>query len=226
MEPTDPPRVPFGITEPDDGDWHSSKLGEAELSDLITRRHGQRPKQVAWVKQVHGDRVLTVDGSFRSGQEADALVTTTPGVALTVGVADCAPVMIDAGSAVGIAHAGMAGALAGVVPRILERLAELSGTPPREWRVALGPHICARCYAVSPNNRDLLDGYPESDRYIRRVKDRDTFDLASVIEDQLAAAGVARVETDGRCTYHDGLFSARRGSGDQRQRAYIFLPHA
>src|SRR5215217_560082 len=51
---------------------------------------------LAWMKQVHGKRATIVDGSEPNAAEAtDALVTTTPGVALVVLTADCVPILLS-----------------------------------------------------------------------------------------------------------------------------------
>ena len=65
------------------------------------------------MNQVHGDRVVRVDGLAGSAvEETDALVTTTPRLALAVVTADCVPVlMADARAGVVAAvHAGRVGA--------------------------------------------------------------------------------------------------------------------
>ena len=48
---------------------------------------------VVWMNQVHGDRVAVVDGPVNGAvDKTDALVTTTPRLALAVVTADCVPV--------------------------------------------------------------------------------------------------------------------------------------
>ena len=68
--------------------------------------------------QVHGTTAVIADNSAADNwrPKADALVTTTPGVALGVLTADCAPILFADPQAgvIGAAHAGWRGGVAGV----------------------------------------------------------------------------------------------------------------
>lgn len=69
---------------------------------------GARP---VFLSQVHGTAVVVLDTTTPDGTEADACVSTQPGVACTVMVADCLPVLFTntAGTVVAAAHAGWRG---------------------------------------------------------------------------------------------------------------------
>ncbi|MCU0926787.1 MAG: laccase domain-containing protein, partial [Hydrogenophaga sp.] len=69
---------------------------------------GVRP---VFLNQVHGTRVVSLDGATPDGTEADACVVDRPGVACTIMVADCLPVLFTnrAGTVVAAAHAGWRG---------------------------------------------------------------------------------------------------------------------
>lgn len=100
---------------------------------------------VSWLRQVHGDRVVVVDGAGPvEGEEGDALVTRSVHAALAVFTADCAPVALASPEGiVGAVHAGWAGLLAGVVERAVENMRRLGAT---RVEAALGPCIRAECY--------------------------------------------------------------------------------
>ena len=68
-----------------------------------------------FLKQVHGVAVATLDTRTPDGGEADACLSTLPGVACTIMVADCLPVLFtnSAGSVVAAAHAGWRGLAGG-----------------------------------------------------------------------------------------------------------------
>ena len=81
---------------------------------------GLGPDGIVWMNQVHGDRVVVVDGPVDGAIDAaDGLVTTRPGLALAVVTADCVPVLMSDPRAgvVAAVHAGRAGAKLGVVAR-------------------------------------------------------------------------------------------------------------
>lgn len=69
---------------------------------------GARP---VFLQQVHGVAVATLDTTTPDGTVADACVTAVPGVACTIMVADCLPVLLTdrRGTAVAAAHAGWRG---------------------------------------------------------------------------------------------------------------------
>jgi copper oxidase (laccase) domain-containing protein len=71
--------------------------------------------RAVFLNQVHGDGVVHLDSSTPDGIDADACVATAPGVACTIMVADCLPVLLAhcSGRVVAAAHAGWRG-LAGV----------------------------------------------------------------------------------------------------------------
>ena len=64
-----------------------------------------------FLKQVHGTVVTALDASTPDGTEADACISTLPGVACTIMVADCLPVLFThtAGTVAAAAHAGWRG---------------------------------------------------------------------------------------------------------------------
>ena len=68
-----------------------------------------------FLQQVHGTQVVALRPDLADGSVADACVTTTPGLACTIMVADCLPLLLTnlQGTAVAAAHAGWRG-LAGV----------------------------------------------------------------------------------------------------------------
>lgn len=84
--------------------------------------------RVVWMNQVHGDHVELVEGPrapFAGAfDNTDALVTTTPRLALAVVTADCVPVLMadDRAGVIGAAHAGRVGAAKGIALRTLEAM--------------------------------------------------------------------------------------------------------
>ncbi len=64
-----------------------------------------------FLQQVHGTAVVILNDSTGSGRQADAAITTRRGVACTIMVADCLPVLLSTvdGWAVSAAHAGWRG---------------------------------------------------------------------------------------------------------------------
>ena len=86
------------------------------------------------------------EGASGSEPEADAAVTSTPGIVLAILTADCLPVLFcaDDGSEVGAAHAGWRGLAAGV----LEATVAAMRTPPERLLAWLGPAAGPASYEV------------------------------------------------------------------------------
>jgi len=63
---------------------------------------------VQFMNQVHGDDVVEVK-TLIDDPTCDALITTVPGIALAVMVADCIPLLLSSSGVVGAVHVGRRG---------------------------------------------------------------------------------------------------------------------
>ncbi|MBW6526876.1 peptidoglycan editing factor PgeF [Sphingomonas sp. RHCKR7] len=167
--------------------------------------------------QVHSADCATVDAPVAERPRADALATSTPGLALGVVTADCAPVLLadPVAGVVGAAHAGWKGALAGVTDSTVAAMVALGAV--RERIVAaVGPCVARASYEVDAGFRDrFLDDDAANDRFFADGRaGHARFDLEGYVAHRLAAAGVVRVETLGLDTYADErrFFSYRRST--------------
>lgn len=173
------------------------------------------------VHQVHSADVVAIDAPMSDRPEADALVTATPGLALSVLTADCQPVLFadtEAG-VIGAAHAGWKGAIAGVLEATIDAMVDLGAR--RDAIVAvIGPTISQRAYEVGPEFLDtfLIEDPSYSRFFAGGDGDRVHFDLPSFGLHRLRNAGIAEAEWTGHCTYSDPdrFYSYRRAthSGD------------
>lgn len=101
----------------------------------------------------------------------DALVTSEPGLLLSVRVADCLPVLlVDRRLRVIAAiHAGWRGALARVIEKTAGELRRLAGSRPDDLVAALGPAIGPCCYEVGEEVIDAFRGrFAASDAFFRK----------------------------------------------------------
>lgn len=161
-------------------------------------------KALVTAAQVHGARASAVTGPWpearpEAGPEGegeapqlDAMATSTPGVALGLLTADCAPVlMVDTQARViGAAHAGWRGALAGVLEAAVSVMAEL-GAAPANIVAAIGP-------AIGPNSYDVGAEFPApflaqdaaNATHFSDASGHLRFDLPGYIGSRLRGAGV------------------------------------
>lgn len=159
-----------GLSRAPFDDWNlgdhvgDSPQAVAGNRELLRQRLGARP---VFLRQVHGVEVLELQPDSPDGLEADACWTSQPGLACTVMVADCLPLLLCAadGSSVAAVHAGWRGLL-GVGGRgVLEALCEqwpAARTPTQRagLRVWLGPCIGPQAFEVGA---EVRRAYTESD---------------------------------------------------------------
>jgi YfiH family protein len=186
---------------------------------------GLPPDHVIWMEQVHGRTATIVDSPRTEPVEAtDAVISTRPGLAVAVLVADCVPILLsdpDAG-VVAAVHAGRVGARVGVLPAALKAMRE-AGAILERTEVLLGPSVCGECYEVpAAMQADVGKHLPGSASKTR--KGTPGLDLRAGLWQQLAAAGVGKVGVDPRCTVEDKtLFSHRRDGTTGRLAAITWL---
>ena len=180
---------------------------------------------IVWMNQVHGDHVAVVDQPPGGViDKTDALVTTTPRLALAVVTADCVPVLLaDARAGVVAAvHAGRVGAQIGVVTRTVEAMMT-AGAHTEDISVLLGPAVSGRNYEVPEAMVAEVDAaLPGS----RTTTSRGTpgLDLRAGIARQLTTLGITAIDIDPRCTVEDrNLFSHRRDAPTGRLASLVWM---
>ncbi|GAA4694128.1 polyphenol oxidase family protein [Nocardioides nanhaiensis] len=182
--------------------------------------------------QVHGDTVVHLTEPSPPPQaspglfpDADALVTATPGLGLMVRVADCVPVLLadTRAGVVGVAHAGRAGVVLGVVERAVAAMAELGA---RELRAWIGPHVCGACYEVPAAMREEVERRRPGTAATTRWG-TPSIDLAAGVRAQLDALGAHVVEVGGCTLEEPRLHSYRRdGAASGRLGGLVWLTQA
>lgn len=205
-----------GVSEPPFGRWQAAQgseggegvdlpgglnLGRGSADDLV-HVEANRERLLAhagvpagWLKQIHGPVVVDAAHALAAARagtplEADASVTAEPGIACTVMVADCMPVLLcdGEGRAVGAAHAGWRGLAAGVIERTAERVAALAGCATADLHAYLGPAIGPTAFEVGADVRDAFMTHVE---HVDAAQ-RDAHRAAT------AAAFVARPDASGK----------------------------
>ncbi|MCV7254505.1 MULTISPECIES: peptidoglycan editing factor PgeF [Mycobacteriaceae] len=180
---------------------------------------------VVWMNQVHSDRVVVVDGDpGATVDDTDALVTTTPRLALAVLSADCVPVLLaDARAGViGAAHAGRVGAQLGIVARTVEKMVAL-GASPDDISVLLGPAVSGRHYEVPALMADEVEAALPGSRTTTE-KGTPGLDIRAGIARQLTTLGITTIDIDPRCTVEDrALFSHRRDAPTGRLASLVWM---
>lgn len=146
--------------------------------------------------QIHSARAVAVAAPFgpnHSRPQADAIVTRTPGLALGILTADCAPVLLADPQArvIGAAHAGWKGALEGVIEAVVACMEEF-GAKRRGITAAIGPCIAHASYEVDERFRSRFIAVQNAyeDFFEPGAERHYQFDLEGFVLSQLARAGV------------------------------------
>lgn len=194
----------------------------ARLADAI----GATP---VFLSQVHGVRVVRVDAAMAGAppEQADASFTSEAGVACTVLVADCLPVLLaaPAGRAVAAAHAGWRGLAGGVIEAALAALCDAAGCAPAQVSAWLGACIGPAAFEVGGDVRTAFGPIGEPHFRPGAAPGKWWADLPELARQRLQAAGVHAMAGGAGCTYSDRtlFFSFRRDRVTGRHAAAIWI---
>ena len=227
---------------PYDGFNLGDHVGDQPEAVAANRRHltqalGVRP---VFLQQVHGWDVAPLTAHTPDGTVADACWTTEPGVACTIMVADCLPVLLTdpQGQVVAAAHAGWRG-LAGVQGHgVLEATvaamrAQLSNMAlPQTLWAWLGPCIGPARFEVGKEVRDafVCERAEADEAFTAHAAAPGKYwaDLALLARQRLKRLGIAQIggndSSPGWCTFlnADVFFSHRRDRVSGRFAAAIW----
>lgn len=198
---------------------------------LIT---GAPPEALTLAGQIHGTNiaVVTAAGVF---SETDAMITNVPDVPLAILVADCTAVSLydPLNRAVGIAHAGWRGTVAGIAAKTVVKMTEAFGSTPAELIAGIGPSIGPCCYEVG---KEVIDRFTTvdpalADRVLidHKAPDKKHLDLWLANSLGLQAAGLKKdnIEIANTCTAcnTERFYSHRAEAGRTGRFAGLIMIH-
>ena len=224
---------------PFDGFNLRDEIGDAPQA--VAQNRAQLARAISatpvWLNQVHGARVVRLDAADAAPgarmHDADASVTSVPGIACTVMVADCLPVLFAAphGRAVGAAHAGWRGLAGGVLEATLRAVCDAAQCEPAQVQVWLGACIGPARFEVGA---DVLDAFSARSagadagsvaRFVPHAPGKWMADLAGLAQGRLRAAGAVALHGANACTVSEAsrFFSFRRDRVTGRMAALVWL---
>jgi len=184
--------------------------------NLVAQHMGTSLENIVSVHQIHSVEAIICNRTIKPSPKADALVTNTRGLLLSVLTADCQPVIFAdrENSVIGIAHAGWRGALNGILNSTINKM-EALGAERSQISAVIGPCISQNAYEVG---LDFFEKFTNSN-----IKNKDYFsynsdtkkyhfDLPNFSLNLLKNEGISSTEWTGHCTYSDpkNFFSYRR----------------
>lgn len=197
-----------------------------------------------FLSQVHGTQAVRLDAAVADGTPADACYTRQPGLACTIMVADCLPLLLTdaAGTVVAAAHAGwrgLAGASPvergvgeGVIESLVRTLQQEAAVQPADLLAWLGPCIGPTAFEVGDEVRQaFVAHHAQAQACFRAATAPGKWwaDLAGLARQRLQALGISQIHgndsTVAWCTASqpDRFFSHRRDRVSGRMAACIWL---
>ena len=189
-----------------------------------------------YLDQVHGARVVRLTAADAMPDapvhQADASVTTDPGIACTAQVADCLPVLFAAPGARGVAaaHAGWRGLAGGVLEASIVALCSAARCEPGELQAWLGACIGPCRFEVGPDVLEAFGADPraESSAFVPFKPGKWHANLPLLARERLRAAGLLSIGGGEWCTVEapSRFFSFRRDGVTGRMAAAVWIEPA
>jgi polyphenol oxidase len=189
-----------------------------------------------FLTQVHGSEVVQLTAQTRDATQADGCIATARGVACTIMVADCLPVLFATadGSTVAAAHAGWRGLAGqegkGIIEAVWERLRRDHGARAEDTIAWLGPCIGPQAFEVGPEVKAAFEAHDRGAGALFKPYGSGKWlaDLPAIARRRLQALGLRRLHgndgSTGWCTVANPsrFFSHRRDRVSGRFAASIW----
>jgi YfiH family protein len=193
------------------GRWRALRQADAAFAAVILG-HQVHGAQVEWHEAARG--WVQLEG-------VDGHATGTPGLLLTVTLADCIPVYLadPVRRVIALLHAGWRGTASGILARGVELLRSRGGSVAEDITMHCGVGICGACYEVGA---EVMAGCGLAHEGLGPWH----ADLREVLREQGRALGLRDISTSQWCSAHDRpRFYSHRASGgrDGRMVAYLGL---
>ena len=191
---------------------------------ILFRFLGVREANAAVMDQVHGSAVNVVTSGGIS-PATDGIVTSRPGIVLTIRIADCVPLLLydPVRMAAAAVHCGWRPLAGGVIENVLETMTGVLGVVPGEVIAALGPSAGPCCYEIGGEVAGRL--LPGS---VVRRDGKIYADLRDEVRQRLVDSGLMlrSIETIPDCTIcNESLYFSHRRDGvlSGRMMGYIMI---
>ncbi|MFQ5587995.1 MAG: peptidoglycan editing factor PgeF [Nitrospiria bacterium] len=167
------------------------------------------------LRQVHGDYIQSVNASqdalLFEAIPGDALITDAPRRLITVGTADCTPILLldPVKKVCAAVHAGWRGSVLDIAGKTVRKMISDYHAKPENIFAGIGPTIHPCCFEVGP---DVVEAVSQNTPYgdwvfsqkeTRQGIEKQRLDLVRLNRLQLIDAGVPanQIETAGLCTH-------------------------
>ena len=221
-----------GVTARGEASGRGFDLGlwtDAPVGEVMSRWRAFRRADPGFPGVVLATQVHRADVAWHDAREGwlqldgfDGHATSSPGLLLTVTIADCIPIYLVAPRhrAVALLHSGWRGTAAGILDRGIRALQQGAGADPADIVAHAGVGICGPCYEVGADVVTGLGATAHGDGPWH-------VDLRDRIAEDARRAGISEVSVSSWCSAHDRprFYSHRASRGaDGRMVAYLGFP--
>lgn len=174
---------------------------------------------IQFMNQRHGDEIAIVDTISKIDPSCDALITTTPGFAVGVLVADCIPLLLSSPNVVAAVHVGRKGLVNRVALKVIAHMRDLGATA---IHAQLGASICGECYEVPADMAEEVSlMHPTA--FSQTKVGTPALDLPRALIADLTRAEIS-YEASSVCTFENhNYFSYRRNATTGRFAGVVWL---
>ena len=185
------------------------------------------PNEPKWLNQVHGSTPIWVDNNTNL-LRGDAALSRTKNIVCAILTADCLPVFLcdEAGTVVGIVHAGWRGLVAGVIEQAVAEMRKNC----IHIMAYLGPAIGPDYFEIG---EEVRHSFIKQDKISTAAftqcsglnSKKWRADIFLLARQRLAVAGITKIYSHEECTYSnsDKFFSYRRDGDTGRMAGLIWL---
>jgi len=195
---------------------------EKEIVDsnrkLFFKELGLNEKMVSYQKQVHEDKINTVNSSGSCG-ESDALITTAKNLGLAISSADCPAIFIydQMQKLIAAVHSGWKGTEKKILRKTIQKLKNDFNSVPANLICYIGPSISQKNYEVGEEVASKFEN-----EFVSINENKFDLNLSGANYKMLVDEGVRKdnIQVSGLCSYeYENLLHSYRREGVKSGRA-------
>lgn len=179
-------------------------------------------RQMAFQKQIHGDKIRYISQGADNALESDGMMTDCKGMIISISIADCAAVLIydPVIECICGVHSGWMGTKLNICKKAVRMMNEKFKSNPSDLIVYVSPCAGGDRYEVG---KDVADFFPRSIKELPSGKF--LFDNKNEIRLQLLDSGIQEqnIEISEICTISDENYHSYRRDGIKSGRMSAFI---
>jgi YfiH family protein len=188
-------------------------------------RNNFLPTKPNFARQVHGKKIITLDGDVTCSYTADGLITKEKNKVIAILTADCIPVVISSicGNMVCILHVGRKGAEYNIINNAFNILNKYN----YEFEAWIGPAISKKYYTVDNHVKNLFLNINSKYGVFFNSNKKDLFnmDLIGMASLQLMENNIKHISYSNLCTVKNNkdFYSHRHSSDIERFGTFVWF---